>query len=74
MPLPLTKAEKQAIDDLRALARRWPKTLWIYAAGSVHLHIMKCGDNGEPVVRMDGSPDPGYLVGEAAIPNDGGDW
>ena len=42
----LTKEEINAIRSLERLSKRWPRTLWIYAA-SESLHVMKKNELGE---------------------------
>jgi hypothetical protein len=68
-----TKDEQRAIDALHRLAKRWPKTLWLYSA-SGDLCVMRLGEDGLRVFA-EGVFDPDYLVDTiAGIPNDGGDW
>ena len=75
MSVQLNKEEIQATADLIKLAKRWPKSLWLYSAGGT-LHVMKCGPQGERVVLPErgGGVDPAFDVGTVDIPNDGGDW
>ena len=73
----LTQAEKNAINTLHRLSKRWPKSLWLFADGN-GLRVMKCGKGGERVYiqtsKFDGGVDPAYMVDDIDIPNDGGDW
>lgn len=69
----LTAEEQAAIRDLRALERRWPKSLWLFSA-SGSLCVMRSGANGEFVKTSDGGNDHAYVVATIKIPNDGGDW
>lgn len=71
--LSLTTEEKAAIRTLERLAKRWPKTLWLYSA-SGSLHVMRCGPQGEHVETPMGGSDPTYRITKINIPNDGGDW
>lgn len=65
--------EKQAIASLKRLAKRWPKTLWLFSASGT-LTVMRCGEDGQHVHNRDGSVDQDYIVDTISIPNDGGDW
>ena len=67
------KEEKRAIDALMRLAKRWPKSLWLYSASGA-LNVMRVGERGEHVVLPCGGVDPAYSLARVAIPNDGGDW
>ena len=60
-PPALTRAEVQAIDELRRLAQRWPQSLLLFASGGA-LSIRKGGHGAQHEVD--------YVTG---IPNDGGD-
>ena len=76
------KEERAAINSLKRLAKRWPKTLWLFADGD--LNVMRCGADGKraytPLVHRGMAPgeggrvDPDYLVDTVALPSDGGDW
>lgn len=58
----LTKKEQQAIDELRALAKRWPKTLKLFSwSGSL------C------VFKTDSDGCEADVAAISGIPNDGGD-
>lgn len=70
--LELSVAEKLAIRTLRSLAKRWPKTLWIFATGD--FNVMRVGPRGERVMTGSGGVDPDYCVTSVEIPNDGGGW
>ena len=69
--------EKQAVNCLKELSKKWPDTLWLYSA-SGSLHVMKNGPDGNRVMVEQESPGPGYDFGESLavidIENDGGDW
>lgn len=70
----LTVEEQRVIEDLKRIAKRWPRTLWLYSA-SGSLHVMRTGEDGEPVKKLAGDGvDPNYSVATIDIPNDGGDW
>lgn len=70
-----TAAEARAIKELKALARRWPKTLWLFSASGV-LCVMRAGPDGEHVhlENPHGGIDPAFAIDIVSIPNDGGDW
>lgn len=72
---PATKAELKWIEDFKKLAKRCPKSLWIYANG-YDLNIMKYpeGSNGFMSKRDGSAVDPDNVIGRVEIANDGGDW
>lgn len=72
---PLTKEERNAIATLKRLARRWPKSLWLFSANGT-LNVMKCNEAGEQAMNpgLGAGVDPDYIVDAIKIPNDGGDW
>jgi hypothetical protein len=65
--------EEQAIAALKRVAKRWPKTLWVFA-GNGDLAILRAGPDGEHVHNESGSVDQAYIVDSVDIPNDGGGW
>lgn len=65
--------EKQAIATLMRLAKRWPKSLWLYAASGTTC-IMRCKEDGSVAFTGSGGVDPAYEVCTVKIPSDGGDW
>ena len=70
----LTKDEKAAISALRRLAKKWPKTLWLFSASGT-LTVMRCDENGEHAHLDSFGVDPDYIVDTIiGIDNDGGDW
>jgi hypothetical protein len=70
----LAREERNAINALKRLEKRWPETLWIFATGN-GMHILKCGINGKHVMNDQGVPDLDYEVGYiTGIDNDGGDF
>ena len=78
----LTTEERAAVRALKRLARKWPRSLWLFSA-SGSLHVMKCGPGGERGAAAPGREtyaygkevyDPRRSVGTIGIPNDGGDW
>jgi hypothetical protein len=77
-PEPLTAEEKRAIASLKRLAKRWPKSLWLFSDG-VNLNIMKTNRKGAVVFRRDRPysndlVDRRYVVAEVVgILSDGGD-
>lgn len=65
-------SEEQAIAALNRIVKRWPQSLWLWAA-SGSLHIMKCNPDGSrQETRTGGYADAS--VGYVSIPCDGGDW
>jgi len=70
----LTPAEEKAIRALKSLAKKWPKSLWLFSASGT-LHVMKAGPRGEQVHTCShGGIDPSYSITTVNIQNDGGDW
>ena len=69
----LTKKELSAVRTLERLAKRWPKTLWLFSA-SGSLCVMRAGPNGGAVETSSGGVDQEHCVTTIDIPNDGGDW
>ena len=68
----LTPSEEKAIKRLKALAKTWPKSLWLFSA-SGSLCVMKNDEDGNRCLRGDGV-DSDACVATIDIPNDGGDW
>ncbi len=82
----LSKEEQAAIRALKRLAKKWPKSLWLFVTGTVH--VMRCGEDGERVYipiedgylrgpgesSQGGGVDPDYMVTTIKMPSDGGDW
>lgn len=68
----LNRDEQRTIDALHELARKWPASLWLYAANG-ELHVMKKSADCQ-IWEPGGSPDPEYIVGVVNIECDGGDW
>ena len=85
-----TPEEQRAIATLKRLAKRWPKSLWLFSASGT-LTVMRAGPHGKfmhvhdrPAERFCGGLpgygdvgsglDPDYCLDTVDIPNDGGDW
>lgn len=69
-----TKEEQNAINTLKRLEKRWPKTIWLFATGEA-IHVFRCGENNEHVMSNTGAPDINYeLAYLTKINNDGGDF
>ncbi len=68
----LTKREQAAIDALKEVAKKWPKSLWLYVADG-QVHVMR-KQGGQRVVTEMGGVDQDYIVDSASIESDGGDW
>lgn len=73
MDIELTDEERKAIDALKRLSRRWPKSLWLFS-GSGRLCVMRCRQDGLPAMTDEGGVDPDYCLATIGITNDGGDW
>ena len=71
----LTPEEKAAIRDLKKLAQKWPKSLWLYS-GAGSLFVLRTTPEGEHAMTKHGGVDPAFVVESlgTSIPNDGGDW
>jgi hypothetical protein len=71
----LTEDEKKAIRSLERLAKKWPKSLWLYS-GNGSLFIIKNRSDGGCDNGFGKGVDPNCIVKELGkqIPNDGGDW
>lgn len=70
----LAREEIVAIRRLKNLAKRWPKTLWLFS-GSGTLHVMRAGPEGEQVHTPSGGVDQEFAITAVdGILNDGGDW
>ena len=69
----LNDEEKKAIRALKRVAKKWPKSLWLFSA-SGSLCVMKKGPDGNCVMTPGGGVDQNYLVDSIYISNDGGDW
>ena len=61
------------IRRLKELEENWPDGYWLLSNGN-SLDLMKCGEDGEQVIRVGGGFDDEFVVESFSIPNDGGDW
>ena len=68
-----TEEERKAIASLKRLARRWPKSLWLFS-GAGSLCVMKRRQDGERYLVEGGGMDTDAVLATIDIPNDGGDW
>ena len=68
----LTDEERKAIAALKRLAKRWPKSLWLYSASGT-LWVMSMGEDGKPARDGEGVHQD-YVITHIGITNDGGDW
>jgi len=73
MKIECSDEEQRAINSLKRVAKKWPKTLWLFSASGT-LWVMKRGLEGERVKNRDGGVDKDYIIESIDIPNDGGDW
>lgn len=78
----LTPEERAAVQALKRLAKKWPKSLWLFSASGT-LHVMKRAPDGGQETRKNMNDAYAYgkdvfdqkaSVGTIDIPNDGGDW
>lgn len=69
----LNRQEKAAINALKRMAERWPKTLWVFAANGTFC-IMQLDEDGDRAHLSSDGVDPDYNVVDINIPCDGGDW
>jgi hypothetical protein len=69
----LTKEEKKAIASLHRIAKKWPKSLWLYSHSGT-LSVMRYREDGKTVETASGAFDQDMIVDTIDIPNDGGDW
>ena len=71
-----TPEELRAIGTLKRHAKKWPKSLWLFAASGTLCVMQK--RKGERVmkdsVRGDGGVDSDYTAATIGIECDGGDW
>ena len=68
----LTNEERKAISSLKRLAKRWPKSQWLFSASGT-LHVMRNGEDGEAVYDGEGI-ERDCIITSIDIQNDGGDW
>lgn len=74
MDIEPTNEERRAIATLKRLAKRWPKSLWLFSA-SGSLMVMRARQDGRHALLSNGSVDQDYIVDQVnGISNDGGDW
>lgn len=72
----LSDDERRAIDTLKRLTRRWPRTLMLASMGG-SLHVLRLREDGDHPMRADDRTaiDPDAIVCSLPhIPNTGGDW
>lgn len=68
-----TKEEKAAIAALKRLAKKWPETLWLFAAANT-LTVMKKNDDGKRAMTHLNCFDSENAVAAINIECDGGDF
>ena len=68
-----TPEEAKAIKEFKALAKRWPKSLWLFSASGGLQVMRKDAQGGHAHTSSDGI-DPDYILDSINIENDGGDW
>ena len=69
----VTKKEQLAVNALKKVAKKWPKSLWLFSANGT-LCIMKKDIDGHVAILPTLGVDPDYVVDTIDIENDGGDW
>ena len=70
----LNEEERAALAALKKLAKRWPKSLWLFSASGT-LHLMRKSEIGERCMTPDGYVDQNASVWSTRdVENDGGDW
>ena len=69
----ITKEEELAIKVLKRVAKKWPKSLWLFSASGT-LCVMKKNADGQTMMLPTLGVDPDYVVDTIDIENDGGDW
>lgn len=72
MRISIQTQEDRAIKALQRLAKKWPKSLWLFS-GSGTLWIMR-KKNGQRAINKEGGMDSNFIVRPIDIENDGGDW
>ena len=68
----LADDERTAIESLKRLANKWPKTLWLFSANG-KLCVMRKDAHGEKARDGEGF-DQNSIIAWIDIENDGGDW
>jgi len=69
----LLKKEQSVIDALHRIAKRWPKSLWLFSASGT-LCVMRNKPDGSRGITRFGSYDQDFAIDSIDISNDGGDW
>lgn len=69
----LSKEEKRAINALERIAKKWPKSLWLYS-GSGSLCVMKKAEGNNRAMNENGGVCQEHIITTIKIENDGGDW
>lgn len=69
----LSKEEKKAINALKRLAEKWPKSLWLFS-GSGILCVLKKAKGNNRAMNKNGGVCQEHVVETINIENDGGDW
>ena len=70
---PATEKELAWIKDFKKLAKKCPKSLWLFATGT--LYVMKTPEDGNDMGGGDGyGVNPDNIIDSINIRNDGGDW
>lgn len=70
----LTEFERVAIRSLKRLAKRWPRSLWLFATGGPLL-VMRKDSTGRRAIGERGEVDQAFVVESIeGIESDGGDF
>lgn len=71
---PLNDEERAVIRAFRRLAKKWPKSLWVFGCES-GLVVMRTGPDGHHIHDASGCVDQDYIVERIrGIDADGGAW
>ena len=71
-----TDEERRAIASLKRLAKKWPKSIWLFSASGQLCVMQNKADGSRGIIddMEDGGVDPARCLATIDIPNDGGDW
>lgn len=73
--VPLSPEELKAIRALKRLAKKWPRSIYLFAANGTLNVLRKLPDGGASMTGPQGGADPtAIVVTIEGIDCDGGDW
>ena len=70
----LSDDEKSALRALKRLAKKWPYTLWVFAADAKLYIMKKTQGHLEHAMNDTQGVDQDYIIDSIDIEADGGDW